>query len=254
MLATTLRAETAKAGGYRCAVDRAVPITKRVKRAGAGALERAGGFALQASHRLAAHDGDLHGDRYVEWSFCFARLADGPGTTLDFGADIGFLALAAAQRGHRVVALDRLPSALPYEHERVEVAQADILDRPLAGRTFDQIINCSSIEHVGLAGRYGSGEVPDGDLEAMSTLRDLLGPGGRMILTIPVGRDLVVPPKHRIYGAERLPRLLHGFRVDEEQFWTKREAAWTASDRETALATQGSARFYSLGLFVLSRP
>jgi SAM-dependent methyltransferase len=232
------------------------PIARRARRAGARALALAGGVALQASNRLGADDEGLQGDRIVEWSFCLARLADGPGTTLDFGADIAFLSLAAAQRGHDVVALDRLPSALDYHHDRVEFVQADILDRPLAGRAFDQIVNCSSIEHVGLSGRYGSEEAADGDLEAMAVLRDLLAPAGRMILTIPVGRDLVCAPKHRIYGAERLPRLLEGFRVAEEQFWRKDagEGVWKRTDREIALETEGSAWFYSLGLFVVARP
>lgn len=191
----------------------------------------------------------------MEWSFCLARLPDGPGKTLDFGADVAFLSLAAAQRGHNVVALDRLPSAIDYEDGRVAFVQADILDHPLAGRTFDQIINCSSIEHVGLPGRYGGSEATNGDLDAMAVLGGLLAPKGRMILTVPVGRDLVCAPKHRIYGAQRLPRLLDGFQVDEAQFWHKDAAAalWMKTDRETALETEGSASFYALGLFVLSR-
>jgi SAM-dependent methyltransferase len=231
------------------------PIGQRAREAAARTLALAGGVALHASHRLESVDGDLQGDRIVEWSFCFARLADGPGTTLDFGADVAFLSLAAAQRGHDVVALDRLPNALDYRHDRVEFLQADILERPLAGRTFDQILNCSSVEHVGLSGRYGSDEAPDGDLEAMAIMKELLAPAGRMILTIPVGRDLVCAPKHRIYGRERLSRLIEGFRVEEEQFWAKdRDAAvWRATNRETGLDTEGSASFYSLGLFVLAR-
>jgi SAM-dependent methyltransferase len=231
------------------------PIARRARDAAARTLALAGGVALHASHRLESVDGDLQGDRLVEWSFCLARLADGPGTTLDFGADVAFLSLAAAQRGHSVVALDLLPSALDYKDSRVEFMQADILERPLADRTFDQILNCSSIEHVGLAGRYGSADAADGDLDAMAILRDLLAPGARMILTIPVGRDLVCAPKHRIYGTNRLPRLLGGFRVEEEQFWVKDKDAgvWRDTDRETALETAGSATFYSLGLFVLAR-
>ena len=212
-----------------------------------------GGAALHASGRLGPQEESLEGDRFVEWSFCLARLAEGPGATLDFGADVAFLSLAAAQRGHDVVALDRLPSATDYEDGHVEFVQADILHRPLSGRTFDQIINCSSIEHVGLPGRYGSSEAADGDLEAMAVLGELLAPKGRMILTIPVGRDLVCGPKHRIYGAERLPRLLDGLHVDEEQFWRKDGARWVKTDRETALDTEGSGSFYALGLFVLSR-
>ena len=209
----------------------------------------------EASRKLAAVDGSasLEGDRWVEWSFCLARLADGPGATLDFGADIGF-SLAAAQRGHRVTALDRVETSPAFRHEHVEFVYADILDRPLSDARFDQVINCSSVEHVGLAGRYGSTEAPDGDLEAMSIMRDLLAPKGRMILTVPVGRDLVCPPLHRVYGDDRLPRLFEGYAVNEEQFWWKEPSlsAWTRTDRGTALHTEGSASFYSLGLFVLA--
>jgi hypothetical protein len=179
-------------------------------------------------------------------------LADGPGRTLDFGADIGFLSLAAAQRGHDVVALDRVKITPDYRHERVEFRQGDILDRPLEGESFDQILNCSSVEHVGLAGRYDSTDVPDGDLQAMAIMRETLAPVGRMVLTVPVGRDLVCSPLHRIYGPERLPRLLDGYTVQEEQYWRK-DDVWEPTDRETALATAGSESFYSLGLFVLGR-
>jgi len=219
----------------------------------AALLHQAGALLQVAGARARPAGPDLAGDRWVEWSFVMARLAEGAGRTLDFGADIGFLSLAAAQRGHDVVALDRLPSALDYRHGRVRHVQADILDKPLAEETFDQIINCSSVEHVGLGGRYGSGEASDGDLEAMSVLRDRLALDGRMLLTVPVGRDGIFAPVHRVYGAERLPRLLAGFTPVEEQFWVKRDGAWQQTDRAVALDVVGSERFYALGLFVLTR-
>ena len=226
---------------------------ERLRAAGVRALAYAGSLAHRGQQRLASHNGlSLEGDRWVEWAFCLARLADGPGRTLDFGADVGFLSLAAAQNGQEVVALDRLPPALPYRHPRVTPMPADILDRPFGDDDrFDQIVNCSSIEHVGLTGRYGSWDAPDGDLDAMAILRELLAPGGRMILTIPVGRDQVCKPYHRIYGEQRLPRLLDGFVPSEEQFWTKRADGWEPASQEEALATAGSESFYSLGLFVL---
>jgi SAM-dependent methyltransferase len=229
---------------------------RSLRSVGAYALLRAGSAAHVLSDRLSASDDalGLAGDRWVEWSFCMARLADGPGTTLDFGASIGFVSLAAAQRGHDVTAFDREPPSLDYVHPRVKHVQGDILDRPLADSRFDQIINCSSVEHVGLAGRYGSSDRPDGDIEAMRIMADMLAPGGRMILTIPVGLDLVWPPLHRIYGEERLPRLLEPFEVGEEQFWCKDAATglWRQGDRAEALAVQGSDSFYALGLFVLT--
>jgi SAM-dependent methyltransferase len=231
-------------------------IRERLRRGGAYALGVTADLSAQASHRLreADHGTSLRGDRWVEWSFCFARMDDGPGRTLDFGADIGFLSLAAAQRGHDVVAFDRLPSALDYEHPRVRHVEADILTHDFGEERFDQIVNCSSVEHVGLGGRYGSFENEDGDLEAMARLRGVLAPGGKHLLTVPVGRDAVFAPQHRVYGPERLPRLLAGYGVSEEQYWTKHGRHWVRSERATALAVQGSAAFYALGLFVLSSP
>jgi SAM-dependent methyltransferase len=217
----------------------------------------AGDLALQGTQRVAARvEGadnapSLDGDRWVEWSFCMARLAEGSGRTLDFGADVGFLALGAAQRGHEVIAFDRLPSALQYAHPSVEAVQGDILDHDFGATRFDQILNCSSVEHVGLGGRYGSQPDPDGDLKAMAVMRDLLAPSGRMLLTVPVGRDQICPPYHRIYGEERLALLLQRYRTDEEQYWVKSDGLWQLADRSTALATEGSERFYSIGLFVL---
>lgn len=213
----------------------------------------AGDLASRASQKLAAAPGGLTlaGDRWVEWSFCMARMAEGPGTTLDFGADIGFLSLAAAQRGHDVVALDRLPPQLTFQHPRVETLQGDILERPLGDRTFDQIVNCSSVEHVGLGGRYGSFDAEDGDIEAMGVLADALKPDGRHIITIPVGRDGVYAPYHRVYGEQRLPRLFERYETTEEQWWIKRADAWVQGERAEALATKSSESFYSVGLFVL---
>jgi SAM-dependent methyltransferase len=232
------------------------PRLARFRRRGAHAIAVAGDLgyrgAQRISQRMSAQGGpSLSGDRWVEWSFCMGRLADGPGRTLDFGAGNGFLSLAAAQRGHDVVAFDRLPTEAEFEHPRVRAVQADVLTHEFGDERYDQIINCSSVEHVGLGGRYGSSDALDGDLEAMAVLRGALTPDGRMILTVPVGRDLVAAPLHRIYGAARLPRLLEGFAVTEEQYWLKDDGAWRQAERVRALDVQGSDSFYALGLFVL---
>jgi hypothetical protein len=215
-------------------------------------LAVAGDLAGRASQRVAAAGGaTLSGDRWVEWGFCLARVPSGRGNVLDFGADIGFLSFSAAQRGHEVVAFDRMPSALEYEHPRVRSIQGDILTHDFGAERFDLVINCSSIEHVGLPGRYESFAREDGDLEAMAILRGLLTPEGQMLLTVPVGQDGVFPPYHRVYGDTRLQRLLDGFGVIEQQYWHKAGERWVATNREVALAEQSSERFYALGLFVL---
>jgi hypothetical protein len=124
-------------------------------------------------------------------------------------------------------------------------------------------LNCSTIEHVGLSGRYGvTEERTDGDLEAMARLRQILKPGGKMLLTIPAGKDSVFAPLHRIYGEIRLPTLLEGYRILKEEFWMKNEQnCWIPADRKNALNFQPSAaswdplqNIYALGFFILEKP
>jgi len=136
----------------------------------------------------------------------------------------------------------------------IDYRQDDFNELEFGERSFDQVINCSTIEHVGLAGRYGSRAEAYGDLRAMAKLARLLRRDGEMILTLPVGLDDVFAPHHRVYGADRLPRLLEPFVVGEERWWAKPDGRrWEPVRRELALATQGSPSYYVLGL-VVARP
>jgi hypothetical protein len=83
---------------------------------------------------------------------------------------------------------------------------------------FDVALSISSFDHDGL-GRYGDPIDPQGDLKAMSRAMGLLKPGGIMVLTVPVGPDLVVWNLLRRYGTLRLPMLLQGWEVVERYFW-----------------------------------
>jgi len=206
---------------------------------------------------------NLLGDRDVEWSFIAAHMPDGPGQALDFGSGGSYLALIAAYKGYHVVQLDLEPQTFPWWHPEVKFIQGDLLKLELEIGPFDLVINCSTVEHVGLAGRYSVTENrPDGDLEAMRRLWELMKPGGVHLLTIPVGQDAVFVPLCRVYGRERLPRLLESYIVDKEVYWIKdRENRWVQADKETALSFQASAgswdplrNVYALGCFVLRKP
>jgi len=196
----------------------------------------------------------LAGDRDVEWAWTLGQLRAEPGDVLDFGAGHGLLSLGAAFRGHRVVAVDLEPQSFMFTHPRIEYRQGDVNEIELRAESFDQVLNCSTVEHVGLAGRYGSPDDPDGDLRAMQKLADALRAGGTMVLTIPVGRDGVYAPYHRVYGTARLPPLLEQFDIVRSEFRAKGAAGtWDLVDKADALATQGSASYYALGLFLLVR-
>ena len=204
---------------------------------------------------------NLFGDREIEWSFIVSRLPEGPGEALDFGASFGNLSIAAARRGLHVLALDLEPERFAWKHPNVDFLCADLLKAELSIHSFDVIMNCSAVEHVGLQGRYGIAvEEGDGDLEAMKKFRSLLKPTGMMLMTIPCGQDAAIAPWHRVYGEKRLPRLLDGFEIKEEEFWTKQsDNRWQLSDREIALAyvptghpSDPTLCSYSIGCFVLT--
>ncbi|MBN1917647.1 MAG: DUF268 domain-containing protein [Verrucomicrobia bacterium] len=201
------------------------------------------------------HHTTMRGDRDIEWSWVVGRMPLGPGKALDLGCGSTWLGLAAARRGYEVTAIDLNRAIWLYEHPDLHFVQGDLFDLPFESVGFDVTINCSTVEHIGLMGRFGSCERPDGDLEAMRRLWDLTKPGGVMLLTIPVGVDEVVIPVHRIYGRERLPRLLDGWEVAEEEYWVKDERnCWQSRTREDALDYQTQQNVYALGCFVLRRP
>lgn len=196
----------------------------------------------------------LKGDRDIESSWVAAQLPNNPGKILDFGCGTSSHGLLGSMKGGDVTGLDLKTIHVPYKAQNLKFQQGDILDIDLGDETFDVVINCSSIEHVGLSARYGGKASPDGDLEAMRRLRSLMAvPDGTMILTVPVGRDSVFPPLHRVYGKSRLKELLDGFDIIKEEFWSKNEGSnvWQRVCEEEALEALPSKSFYALGLFVL---
>ncbi len=192
----------------------------------------------------------LAGDRAIEWSWVVAHLPSQPSRVLDLGCVGSVLTGIASRMGHLVTALDL--REIEYEMPRVTFVKGNALTAKFSNQSFDVIINCSTIEHVGISDRYGSGEVVDGDLGLMSKMRTLLADTGTMILTVPVGRDRTYPPFHRVYGEMRLPRLLSDYDIVMEEFWSKgAHDRWVRCEKSSALGNEGSWESYALGLFVL---
>jgi hypothetical protein len=79
-------------------------------------------------------------------------------------------------------------------------------------KRFDAALSISSFEHDGL-GRYGDPLNPNGDLEAMQSMKQILKSGGLLFLAVPVGKDKLVWNAHRIYGRRRLRLLLEGWKT-----------------------------------------
>lgn len=194
----------------------------------------------------------LSGEREIERRFVDERLPVGKGNVLDLGPDVlGGLSLLAMERGYDLMAIGLEDTRAPIGH----FIKSDFLETEITD-LFDTILVISTIEHFGLAGRYGvEDDDPDADLKGMAKLRSLLKPSGRLLLTVPVGQDATISPWHRVYGRKRLPRLLDGYTILEEKYWAKnRHDNYLAVDNETALNTYpcaGPHFYYALGQFTL---
>lgn len=205
---------------------------------------------------------NIWGERNVEWSFLSSEMPNGPGEAIEFGCEQGYLSLLAAQKGFRVLANDLQEQSFTWQHPNVEFRCGDLLTLDLPRNYFDLAINCSSVEHVGIAGRYGitTGH-SDGDMEVMRRLAEVLKPGGILLMSAPCGRDAVMAPWCRVYGSERLPKLFAPFRLIKESYWVKDQGnRWIGSVREAALsfppvydAADSHGCAYALGCFVLQR-
>jgi SAM-dependent methyltransferase len=205
---------------------------------------------------------NIWGERAVEWSFLSREMPRGPGEAIEFGCEQGYLSLLAAENGFHVIANDLQHQTFAWWHPNVEFRQGDFLKAAFAENSFDLAINCSSVEHVGVAGRYGI-EVAqdDGDIAVMDRLAQILKPGGVLLMTAPCGKDSILPPWCRVYGTQRLPRLFVSFTVDKEEHWTKNENnQWVRSSRESALDFQPKhdpsdphGCSYALGCFLLRK-
>ena len=205
---------------------------------------------------------DIGGERNIEWSFISSEIPKGPGEAMEFGCEQGYMSLVAAQRGFSVIANDLEPQTFCWRHPRVEFMQGDFLTLELPSNHFDLVIDCSSIEHVGIAGRYGIVvNDNDGDLDVMRRIEEILKPSGKLVMTGPCGKDSVLAPWCRVYGSERLPRLFGNLKLEREEFWRKNEYnQWIECDRATALSfeprnhpTDPYACAYNLGCFVLRK-
>ena len=204
----------------------------------------------------------IWGERNVEWSFLCREMPYGPGKAIEFGCEEGYMSLTAAQKGFDVVANDIQGQKFAWQHPLVTFQKGDFRKLTFPSNHFDLAINCSSVEHVGVAGRYGiESNEEDGDIEVMNQFAQILKPEGLLLMTAPCGRDNVLAPWCRVYGCKRLPRLMRPFTVEKEEYWIKNvENQWVQSSRESALNVQPRHNpsdphqcAYALGCFVLRK-
>jgi ubiquinone/menaquinone biosynthesis C-methylase UbiE len=118
-------------------------------------------------------------DRFAAAAFVAEGAGEGPGEALDVGTGNGFLAMALARRGFRVVSVDvdgeeqALASALARETELQEWISFEMADAallPYADGRFDVVASMDALHH------FSAGE------PILEEMIRVMRPGGRLVL------------------------------------------------------------------------
>jgi SAM-dependent methyltransferase len=157
----------------------------------------------------------LVNERIVEQPHVFAAVAAAgptPLRVLDVGGGESTVALSLASLGHDVTVVD--PRGAPLEHPRLTVVPSRLDEVGADAGPFDVAVALSAIEHFGLS--HYTGETGDerADLGAVRRMGELLAPGGRLVLTVPIGEPSV-DDFQRVYDLEGVLELLEGWEVED---------------------------------------
>ena len=144
-------------------------------------------------------------DRYIEYPFVLSKLPRVPAKILDVGCSGSMFPLLMQSLGHTVCGID----IRPYPLKDVFVKQGDICFNDFKSETFDVVTAVSTIEHIGLKGRYGAID-SSSDYEAISQIFRILKTGGTFLMTVPFGKYQETK-FHRIYDKITLNTILAGF-------------------------------------------
>jgi 2-polyprenyl-3-methyl-5-hydroxy-6-metoxy-1,4-benzoquinol methylase len=155
----------------------------------------------------------LVNERIVEQPFVFGALAGlAPGSRIvDVGGSESTVGLSLASLGHEVVVVDPRPH--PLAHPSLRHVAAPLEGFADDGGGFDAAVVLSAVEHFGL-GHYGAGADGRADLAALRRLRELVRPGGRLVLTVPFAQAASADDFQRVYDDAGLAELLEGWTVE----------------------------------------
>jgi len=155
----------------------------------------------------------LVNERIVEHPFVFGALtALGSGSRiLDVGGSESTVGLSLATLGHRVTIVD--PRAHPLAHPNLTHAACRLDELPAPSTPFHAAVALSAVEHFGLE-HYGlDWSDRRADLAALARLRELVAPGGLLVLTVPFDATASVNDFQRVYDEAGLAELLRGWEL-----------------------------------------
>ena len=152
---------------------------------------------------------------------------------VDVGSSVLTMSVLSAQVDTTFVDYRPLKVSLPG----LTSIAGNILDLPFADNSVNSLSCLHVIEHIGL-GRYGDPIDPSGSIKAALELQRIVNPGGKLYLSLPVGRERICFNAHRVHApATILPmfahmRLLEFSYVDDQGMYHENQPIQAVSNLE----------------------
>lgn len=124
----------------------------------------------------------------------------------------------------------------------------DILRLPFTNNSLYSLSCLHVIEHIGL-GRYGDPIDPQGSIKAAYELQRIMRPGGKLFLSLPIGRERVCYNAHRVYAPDSVIRIFEKLRLVEFSYVDD-----AGELRERRMPSSASELQYGCGLFEFEKP
>lgn len=175
--------------------------------------------------------------RVIEYSWAIQKLGLAQGKkVLDIGCTSRWNILPAtlAGLGWEVYGIDI--RQMKFRHPNFHFVGEDIKHTSFPDNFFDSACAISTIEHIGLGGRFGVNKNdPQGDVEAVSEVRRIIRPAGNFLVTVPYGKRTIIRPLHKVYDKAWLKELFADWKIKNEIYYAySEEGYWEIVPEEVA--------------------
>ena len=154
-------------------------------------------------------------DRDMEYPWMLENIGIKEGRLLDVGSTACGLLYAHLPKTIEIhgINLNEQKNSNPD----IKLKTSDIRKTDYPDNYFDAITCISTLEHIGVSGRYNSDDDPEGDRKAVEEMRRILKPEGILLITVPYGaRDVL--PINKLYNKERIDKLMINLNIASKKY------------------------------------
>lgn len=195
-------------------------------------------------------------DRYLEIPFVLKNIPSLPARILDVGCSGSFFPLILSSIGYDTYAVDIRKYSIinRIKYPNFHFKQEGICQTSFPDNYFDAITAISTLEHIGLSGRYGAKEDMSGDEKAVQEMKRIAKPGATILLTIPFGKEKILRPFTRIYDERRVKLITKDLIVEKEEYYFQdSNDDWFQLTKEEAAVTEATIYKFALCLLKLRK-